>query len=239
MLDVRIRSKVYRTARGEPLQALGDLAFTVAPGEFVCLTGPSGCGKTTTLKLILGLDKSYEGRIELPPGRVAAVFQEPRLLPWRSVEDNVKLALPPELADNTLSELFALLGLAGTEKLYPTELSLGMARRVALARAFALQPALLTLDEPFVSLDDETAARLRLLLLDIWRARPTAALMVTHNLREAVELADRVIVLSSRPGTIVAEHRITTPREERTPGTVDRLVQSLFSRDAIMPSALL
>jgi NitT/TauT family transport system ATP-binding protein len=233
MLDVRIRSKTYPTAQGEPLQALGEVSFTVAPGEFVCLTGPSGCGKTTTLKLILGLDNAYEGSIGLPTGRVAAVFQEPRLLPWRSVEDNVKLALPPELASSNLTELVDLLGLAGTEKLYPGELSLGMARRVAIARAFALEPALLTLDEPFVSLDDETAARLRRLLMEVWRARRTAALMVTHNLREAVELADRILVFSPRPGTIVAEHHIATPRADRGPDTVDRLLQSI--RQSVQP----
>lgn len=236
MLDVAITSKTYRTARGEPLSALSGVAFKVSPGKFVCLTGPSGCGKTTTLKLILGLDKDFEGRIGLPAGRVAAVFQEPRLLPWRSVEDNVRLAMPEELAAVQLTALFDLLGLAGTEKLYPGELSLGMARRVALARAFALQPALLTLDEPFVSLDDETASRLRGLLMQVWSARPTTALMVTHNLREAVELADRIIVLSPRPGRIVAEHRIDIPRTERTPVVVERLMQSLFRDPELMPS---
>jgi NitT/TauT family transport system ATP-binding protein len=237
MLDVKIHSKAYRTARGEILPALGDVAFTVAPGEFVCLTGPSGCGKTTTLRLVLGLDTSFEGSIVRPQGRIAAVFQEPRLLPWRSVEENVRLALPPDLASNQLASLFELLGLAGTETLYPGELSLGMARRVALARAFALQPALLTLDEPFVSLDEETAARLRRLLMQVWSARPTAALMVTHNLREAVELADRILVLSPRPGRLIAQHRIEMPRAERTPAVIERLAQSLVRDAQVIPFA--
>lgn len=227
MLDVNIESKTYRTAHGENLQALGAVAFTVAPGEFVCLIGPSGSGKTTTLRLILGLDTRFQGRIDRPEGRIAAVFQEPRLLPWRSVDDNVRLALPHDIADDQLSDLFALLGIEGTGKLYPGELSVGMARRVAIARAFALQPALLTLDEPFVSLDDQTAARLRKLLMDVWSARPTAALMVTHNLREAVELADRILVMSSRPGSIVAEHHIATPRAERSTPVIDEIVASL------------
>jgi NitT/TauT family transport system ATP-binding protein len=148
---------------------LGKVAFTVAPGEFVCLTGPSGCGKTTTLKLI-GLETNFEGTIGRPEGRMAAVFQEPRLLPWRSVEDNVRLAMPLELASASFSDLFEALGLAGAEKLFPGELSLGMARRVALARAFALKPSLLLLDEPFVSLDEATAERLRRLLMEVWSA---------------------------------------------------------------------
>lgn len=230
MLEVAIRSKTFLTARGGALQALGDVRFAVAPGEFVCLIGPSGSGKTTTLRLILGLEDEFDGTISRPAGSMAAVFQEPRLLPWRSVDDNVRLALADEISDDALADLFALLGLEGTGKLYPSELSLGMARRVALARAFALQPALLTLDEPFVSLDDATADRLRRLLMAVWSARPTAALMVTHNLREAVELADRILVMSPRPGTILAEHRIDTPRVERTPEMIGEMVSRLSVR---------
>lgn len=224
MLEVSIRSKSYRTATGSKLDALGAVDFKVAPGEFVCLTGPSGCGKTTTLRLILGLEREFDGTIRKPEGRIAAVFQEPRLLPWRTVEQNIRLALPPELAETKLDALFAELGIEETAGLYPGELSLGMARRVALARAFALEPALLTLDEPFVSLDEPTAERLRKLLLAVWSARPTAALMVTHNLREAAELADRIVVLSPRPGRVIAEHRIDVPRGERNRAEVERIV---------------
>lgn len=227
MLDVDIQSKTYRTARGGALQALGAVKFAVAPGEFVCLIGPSGCGKTTTLRLILGLDTNFEGAITRPKGSMAAVFQEPRLLPWRSVEDNVRLALPEQIADAELANLFELLGIEGAGKLYPGELSLGMARRVAIARAFALKPALLTLDEPFASLDESTAARLRKVLMTVWSARPTAALMVTHNLREAVELADRILVMSPRPGRILAEHRIELPRAERTAAMIDETIVRL------------
>lgn len=227
MLEVAIRSKSYRTAGGERLRALGEVAFTVAPGEFVCLTGPSGCGKTTTLRLVLGLDGEFEGIIRRPEGRVAAVFQEPRLLPWRTVEDNIRLALPAELAQTHLVPFYAALGIAGTDRLYPGELSLGMARRVALARAFAVKPALLLLDEPFVSLDDATAARLRALLMEVWRARPMATLMVTHNLREAAELADRIVVLSARPGQVVATREITIPREKRNEAAIDAILRDL------------
>lgn len=227
MLEVDIRSKTYTTAAGESLQALADVRFAVAPGEFVCLIGPSGAGKTTTLRLILGLDAGFEGEIRRPAGSLAAVFQEPRLLPWRSVDDNIRLALPEGIPHIDLQALFALVGLEGVGSLYPGELSLGMARRVAIARAFAVQPALLTLDEPFASLDDETADRLRGALLSAWAARPTAALMVTHNLREAIALADRILVMSPRPGRIIAQHRIELVRSERTVSFIEKTLAEL------------
>lgn len=226
MLDVRVDGKSYRIANGGRLEALGNVSFNVSSGEFVCLTGPSGCGKTTTLRLILGLDGDYDGKIRLPEGRIAAVFQEPRLLPWRTVEQNIRLALPQELNDASLDGLFVDLGIEGTATLFQGIVS-GMARRVAIARAFALEPALLTLDEPFVSLDEPTAERLRRLLLSVWKARPTAALMVTHNMREAAELADRIIVMSPRPGRIVADVRIETPRELRGSAEIDHIVAQI------------
>ncbi len=227
MLEVAIQSKTYAVAGGGRLQALGAVAFSVDTGEFVCLTGPSGCGKTTTLRLVLGLEGEFEGRVARPDGRVAAAFQEPRLLPWRTVEQNIRLALPPQLADTDLEPLYAALGIAGAGRLYPGELSLGMARRASLARAFAVEPSLLLLDEPFVSLDEATAARLRTLLMEVWQARPTAALMVTHNLREAAELADRIVVLSARPGLVLGVHSIATPRGERDAATIDAIVREV------------
>jgi NitT/TauT family transport system ATP-binding protein len=233
MLEVAIQSKTYSVAGGGRLQALSEVAFSVGNGEFVCLTGPSGCGKTTTLRLVLGLERDFEGRIERDDQRVAAAFQEPRLLPWRTVEDNIRLALPPELAGTDLDPLYAELGLTGVGRLYPGELSLGMARRASLARAFAVQPSLLLLDEPFVSLDEATAARLRLLLMKVWQARPMAALMVTHNLREAAELADRIVVLSARPGRVVGVHNIATRRGERNAATIDAILRDLA---ALTPS---
>src|SRR5690606_15572389 len=194
-LEVNIAEKTFRSAEGVSVTALRDLSFEVARGEFVCLFGPSGCGKTTTLRILLGLDKDFTGSFQLPESgqlpeggarRIAAVFQEPTLLPWRTVEQNVRLALPADLRDKDLDGLFDSLGLAGRRSLYPSELSLGLARRVAIARAFAVEPAVLFLDEPFVSLDAQTAERLRHLLLSVWSARPTTALMVTHNLHEAL-----------------------------------------------------
>ncbi|BDA83864.1 ABC transporter ATP-binding protein [Aureimonas sp. SA4125] len=216
-LDVHVAQKRFVSADGTDMLAIDDFAFTAPRGSFTALIGPSGCGKTTALRIILGLDTDFSGHVRRadPAGRIAAVFQEPRLLPWRDVETNVRLALPPERRGDDLSPLFETLGLTEMTKRFPGELSLGLARRVALARAFAIRPALLLLDEPFVSLDEPTAARLRTLLLDVWSARPTTAVMVTHNLREAVELADRIVFLTERPARLRGIHDLPTPRAER------------------------
>jgi NitT/TauT family transport system ATP-binding protein len=208
---------------------LRDLSFEVRQGEFACLFGPSGCGKTTTLRILLGLDTDFSGAFDLPQGgsnRVAAVFQEPTLLPWRTVEQNVRLALPKERRDADLAWLFDVLGLDEMRALYPSELSLGMARRAALARAFAVEPAILFLDEPFVSLDEETAEKLRDLLMTVWSARPTTALMVTHNLTEALRLSDRIIVLSPRPAHVLGIFDVPAPRHERVPLALRELANS-------------
>jgi NitT/TauT family transport system ATP-binding protein len=232
MLEIDITSKAYATAGGRPLLAVEGLRFSVADGEFACLVGPSGCGKTTCLRILLGLERDFDGRTTLPGGnpRVGVAFQEPRLLPWRTVEQNVRLAQPAALRGQPLDDLFRRLGLAGFEDFYPGELSLGLARRAALARAFAVEPGLLLLDEPFVSLDEATAADLRALLTAIWQARPTTALMVTHNLREAVQLADRIFVMSARPGRILGEYPVRIERASRSPELVAAMSADLASR---------
>ena len=231
-LEVEIRGKTFHGADGEDVRAIEEIAFSVAPGSFATLIGPSGCGKTTTLRIILGLDREFDGTLKLPEGggRVAAVFQEPRLLPWRTVEENVRLALPDEDTDRELGNLFEILGLSEMRSRYPGELSLGLARRAALARAFAIKPSLLVLDEPFVSLDEQTATRLRALLTDVWSARPTTALMVTHNLREAVQLSDRIIFLTERPARMRGIHDIATPRAERDPRWREATLSSIAKR---------
>lgn len=228
-LLVDISRKVFRTADGGALQAIDGIRFDAGSGEFVCLVGPSGCGKTTALRIVLGLDTDFQGSVTRPPGRMAAVFQEPRLLPWRCVGDNIRLALGDE-GGGDIAALLADLGLAGMEAMFPTELSLGMARRVAIARAFAVKPSLLVLDEPFVSLDDATAARMRRLLMAVWRSRPTCALMVTHNVHEAVELADRIIVLSPRPGHVRGEFAVTVPRADRDADVIAELTRQLQAK---------
>lgn len=203
---VRIDRKAFGSATGdEPLLVLKDVAFDLPRDRFTCLIGPSGCGKTTLLRIILGLDTDYSGAVDpsLSALRAAAVFQEPRLLPWRTVEENVRLAMREWPEDDAISHLIQSVGLLPFRHRYPAELSLGMARRVALARAFAIEPQLLVLDEPFVSLDEAAADSLRDLLLELCAATPITVLMVTHNLAEAARLAERVVTLSSCPARIV------------------------------------
>jgi ABC-type nitrate/sulfonate/bicarbonate transport system ATPase subunit len=215
-LEVRVARKAYVAAAGERLEVLRDIDFTLHAGEVGALVGPSGCGKTTILRLIAGLDTDYQGTIRRPPHlTLGMVFQEPRLLPWRSVEDNVRLAAP-RADERRLASLFDVLGLTSHRTHYPGELSLGLARRVALARAFAVEPGLLLLDEPFVSLDDALAARLRDELALLVDARPLTTLLVTHDVDEAARLADRIFLLSARPAHILTEVPIFTPRAART-----------------------
>jgi sulfonate transport system ATP-binding protein len=211
-LEVCIEQKFYRAASGDNLHVLGELAFSLGSGEVAALVGPSGCGKTTLLRIIAGLDRDYEGSVRLPHHcRLGMVFQEPRLLPWRSVEANVRLAAPAA-TEATLDALFRTLGLAAHRSHYPGELSLGLARRVALARAFAVEPDLLVLDEPFVSLDAALAERLRSELVELVTRRPVTTLLVTHDVEEAIGLADRLLVMSASPARIVAEVPVMRPR---------------------------
>jgi len=216
-LDVAIRQKRFFAASGGNLHVLGELAFSLAAGEVAALVGPSGCGKTTLLRIIAGLDRDYDGSVALPAhGTLGMVFQEPRLLPWRTVEQNVRLAAPAA-TDASLDALFETLGLAAHRNHFPGELSLGLARRVALARAFAVEPDLLLLDEPFVSLDDALAVRLREELAELVNRRPVTTLLVTHDVEEAIALADRLFLLSPSPTHVVAELPIPHPRSKRTP----------------------
>jgi NitT/TauT family transport system ATP-binding protein len=199
------------------LRVIDGLSFSLGKGEVGALVGPSGCGKTTLLRIIAGLDADYEGEVRLPDhGRLGMVFQEPRLLPWRTLEQNVRLAAP-QVTDDELTTLFTALGLSAHRQHYPGELSLGLARRVALARAFAVNPNLLLLDEPFVSLDDALATRLRDELAELVTRRPVTTLLVTHNVEEAIALADRLFLLSPSPTRVIAELPIPNPRSKRTP----------------------
>ena len=235
MLEVSIAEKRHRSADGESIVAVRDLAFKVDAGEFVCLIGPSGCGKTTTLRILAGLDGDFEGEVLIdgaPPStaeRLGMVFQEPRLLPWRSVEQNVRLGLPASERMRPLDKLFERLDLAEMRQRYPDELSLGLARRAALARALAIEPKFLLLDEPLTSLDEQTAGRLRRLLVDLWIETPRTALMVTHNLAEAVAVADRLIFLTPRPASVLEEIRLTTPRNARNAEEIARIVAKLVA----------
>lgn len=215
-VDIDIRSKIYPGASSPAVQ---DLHLELAAGEFVCLVGPSGCGKTTLLNLIAGLDSDFQGAITVESGHgrqpvIGYVFQNPRLLPWRTVRENIDLALPnPRNAE--VEALLRILGLEAAQHVYPQRLSIGMSRRAAIARAFAIEPDLLLMDEPFVSLDLPSARQARGLLLEAWTARPHTVLFVTHDLREAIALADRLVFLSAPPSRIIAQTRVDIHRADR------------------------
>jgi len=214
-LEVDIARKAFTNAAGERFDVLSDFSFALGAGEVGVFVGPSGCGKSTMLKILAGLDHDYQGRVTRPAGaRIGMVFQEPRLLPWRSVEANVRLAAP-QADEAKLSALFAVLELNAHRSHFPGELSLGLARRVALARAFAVDPDFLILDEPLASLDDALAARLRDQIAVLVDSRPVMTLLVTHNVDDAVRLGDRLFLLSPRPARILADLAIRTPRSAR------------------------
>jgi sulfonate transport system ATP-binding protein len=217
-IRLEIARKVYRRPGCAPVEAVRDLNVLIQGGETVCLIGPSGAGKSTALRILIGLDDDFDGRVWPDPRtiRIGTVFQEPRLLPWRSVEENVRLALPPATRKRSLDALFDELGLTDWLARFPGELSGGMQRRVALARALAIEPVLLVLDEPFVSLDDHAAADLRRFTFGIAHMRKLSVLMVTHNVREALAVADRVILTSPRPATTIADLDLVEPVGNRT-----------------------
>jgi sulfonate transport system ATP-binding protein len=221
-LSVSIQRKVFpAVGRRDESLVLKDINFTVQPGSFVVITGPSGSGKTTLLNIIAGLDKDFEGKIDLGTSGDKAgltyVFQSPRLLPWRTVYENIALALPPDDARLAhIPEILERVGLTEAASAYPEMISLGMQRRAALARAFVLEPEVLLMDEPFVSLDDPTAHSLRELLVELWSRRPTTVLFVTHDRAEAVMLATRILRLSAGPATIVGDIPVSLPIADRS-----------------------
>jgi len=235
-LKVRIDDKTYPGANGAGVQAVRDLTFCAESNSCTALVGPSGCGKTTILKIIAGLDRNFAGEISLngaeaETSRIGFVFQEPTLLPWRSLEENVRLAATQEMSDEDLDTLLEQAQIAEFRDRFPGELSLGLARRASIVRALAAKPDLLLLDEPFVSLDSETAAKLRRLVARILDQQSVTALLVTHDLAEAVELADRIITLSPRPAHVKSERVLSTPRAKRTPAMLKKY-RAQFERAA-------
>ena len=226
-LDVDILGKAFDGASGKRHEVLAEIRFSLAAGEVGVVIGPSGCGKSTLLRILAGLDRQFEGTVLRPPDlRIGMVFQEPRLLPWRTVDDNVRLAAP-RIDEARLSALFAALDLSEHRKHFPGELSLGLARRVALARAFAVEPDFLILDEPLASLDDALAARMRDEIAGFVAKPVRMTILVTHNLDDAVRLGDRLIVLSECPARILHVVPIATPRAARSATDVARIKSEL------------
>jgi ABC-type nitrate/sulfonate/bicarbonate transport system ATPase subunit len=216
-LEIIIKRKAFRAATGDVREVLRGFRLTLQTGKIHALVGPSGYGKTTLLKIITGLDRDFEGQVALPPGtRIGMVFQEPRLLPWRSVRDNLRL-VAPQASDEELQKLTSDLGIGDHLHNFPGELSLGQARRVALARALAIKPNLLVLDEPFVSLDATLARRLASELTTLVERTQVTTLLVTHDIDEAIRLADHIILLGHRPAEVVGNIDVTLPRRAMTP----------------------
>ncbi len=224
LVELQSVAKTYVSRDGTEVDAVRPIRFDIGNGEFVAIVGPSGCGKSTLLHMIAGLTRPTAGQILLQ-GKpilgtrhdIGIVFQDPVLLPWRTVKENV--LLPAAVRKSVLSsasaraaELIDLVGLSGFENKYPSELSGGMQQRVGIARALLLDPSLLLLDEPFGALDSMTREQMNVELLKIWSESRKTVVLITHDINEAVFLADRVLVMSARPGRIVNVHTITLPR---------------------------
>ena len=222
LLDVAIESKDYRSALGAR-RVLGALRLSLKRGEAGAVVGPSGCGKSTLLRIIAGLDHDFQGSVTLPEhGRLGMVFQEPRLLPWRSVAENISI-VAPQARDAEIAALLQELELESHADHFPLELSLGLARRVALARALAIKPDLLLLDEPLVSLDAALALALRERIARLIDDTRVTTLIVTHDLSEAIALADKIFILSPRPARVAATLEVATPRRAMTPAAAATL----------------
>lgn len=226
-------------SNGGRLLALEGVNLHITPGEFTCVVGGSGCGKTTLLRIIAGLDRAYSGSVVLGENRIAGpgldrgiVFQEHRLLPWLTVEKNVGFGisdLPSGDRSARIAQYLELVGLRGFEQSYPHQLSGGMAQRVAIARALVSHPQLLLLDEPFGALDALTRIRMQQELLRIWQAQQTTMIFVTHDIDEAIYLADRIVIMSPRPGTIKRVIKVEMPRpRDRTGYQLTELRKTIY-----------
>ncbi|HEY8377991.1 MAG TPA: ABC transporter ATP-binding protein [Nannocystis sp.] len=218
---LRLQGVTKRHGSGrDAVLALDTMSLTVRKGEFVCVVGASGCGKSTMLNLVAGLDTPTAGTVDVAGGRPALMFQESALFPWLSVEDNIAFPLRMQGLSRRaraarVAELLRLVHLEKFARRRPHELSGGMRQRVALARALAQQAELLLMDEPFAALDAMMRDHLHSELEALWQKTGLTVVFVTHNVREAVRLGDRVLLLSSRPGRLVAEYDIDLPRPRR------------------------
>ena len=232
VIEVTSLRKTFKDRDGASRAVLTDLELTVGAGEFLCILGPSGCGKSTLLNVLAGLDKAYEGRVSVNGGRVGYLFQEPRLLPWLTADENLDFVLdscrvPASRWSELKSRYLAMTGLAEYRDYYPHQISGGMAQRLALVRALCVEPGILLMDEPFSGLDEITARRIRADFLSIWRETRKTVVFVTHNAYEASFLADRILVMSG--GAFQREMRVPIAR----PRNYDDLAIFEFSREVI------
>lgn len=251
-LELQDISKTFVNDRGEETQALSDVSLTIGDEQLICILGPSGCGKTTLLRIISGLERPTSGVIQLngqvikgPSSQMAMIFQEYSLFPWRTVIDNVAFGLeikgvPREERYKKAQKYITLVGLNNFERNYSHELSGGMRQRVAVARALAIEPRVLLMDEPFGALDAQTRNRMQLELLEIWQKTRKTILFVTHSVDEAVYLADLIVVLTRRPGRI-KEIVVVPPKRprERTAQSfieIRRHVLDLISEESVASS---
>jgi NitT/TauT family transport system ATP-binding protein len=244
-LDIEHLTKRYRVERDErEVLALSDVSLSVPEGEFMAIVGPSGCGKTTLLNIVAGLLPYEDGTVSIDGKRVsgpgvdrAVVFQHASLLPWRTVVGNVRYGMEMQkrfdgaVMSQRADHFIKLVGLAGFERHYPSELSGGMQQRVNLARATAADPLVLLMDEPFAALDAQTRELMQAELLKIWAEAHKTVLFITHQINEAVYLADRVAVLSPRPGRL--KDVVTIPFERPRPLSLKREPRFLEVEDAI------
>jgi ABC-type nitrate/sulfonate/bicarbonate transport system ATPase subunit len=236
MIAIDIKSKTYPAkGRAGHHLAIADFQLSFNSGEFVCLVGPSGCGKTTLLNIIADLDRDYEGSINFKQHqthpKIGYVFQNPRLLPWRTVRENIELAIEDNSSPENIDALLEVMQLTQFQHVYPERLSLGMSRRVAIIRAFAINPDVLLMDEPFVSLDAPTARQVRRLLITLWQQRPHTVLFVTHDLREAIALADRIVFLAAAPMKVIADMEVPIPRSGRDDEQAIEIFRQQLLRD--------
>src|SRR5216684_8113611 len=234
LIETRGVSHSFRLPNGSQFEVLADIDLAIRPNEVVALLGPSGCGKSTLLRILAGLIQPTEGEVDyhgrkvdgLTPG-VAIVFQSFALYPWLTVFDNIKVVLrsaglAPEDQRTRAERAIRMVGLAGFEEAYPRELSGGMKQRVGMARALSVDPEILLMDEPFSQVDALTAESLRAEVIDIWSAKDrhlSSILMVSHDIKEVVYMADRIVILSAKPGRVrtVVQNPLPHPRDYRTP----------------------
>lgn len=250
LIEVKSTSKTYATQSGERVQALAAIDLSIADGEFVCVVGPSGCGKSTLLRLLAGLDQAdaESGSLSIdncelkgPSPDVGVVFQNATLLPWLTVEQNVMLPLKVGARPKTdnrerILDFLDIAGLNGFENKYPYELSGGMQQRAAIVRSLARDPRVLLMDEPFGALDALTRERMNSELQRIWEASKKTILLITHSIGEAIFLADRVVVMSARPGRIIADIPVNLPRPRNhrdTPGLPEYIELSRQIRELL------